>query len=61
MIVQTNTWICEVCDRVASTTEIVSPYSDPVVTPPSGEEWCYVIVDDCERLACPSCTGRGDE
>ena len=37
--VQTNTWICERCGVVHTQARVVSPYSDPVVNPPTG--WDY--------------------
>lgn len=54
-VYQNNLWICEVCGRCESTVYETSPYSDPVVAPPNGEEWEYVISDGKELLACPSC------
>jgi len=58
-VIQVNIWICEVCGDVQTTKEKTDPYSDPVVTPPNGEEWNYVgeytgSVGD-EKLACPAC------
>jgi len=51
-VYQTNLWICEVCGGVDSTIEETSPYSDPVVRPPNGEEWGFTKED---LLACPEC------
>jgi hypothetical protein len=52
-IYQTNIWVCEVCNSIQTTTEEVSPYSDPVVTPLDGVEWDYI--KSPEKLACPGC------
>jgi hypothetical protein len=51
-IFQTNAWVCEICGHTVSTTELVSPYDDPVVVPPGDTEWEY---DDEDRLMCPDC------
>jgi ribosomal protein L37AE/L43A len=58
-IYQTNIWICEVCGKQSVTVEEVSPYSDPVVAPPKGEEWEYVGEFPNELLACPECVKKG--
>ena len=52
---QVNIWVCEVCGHESSTVTATEPYSDPVVTPPEGEEWPYIIQNGRELLACPSC------
>ena len=54
-IYQINVWVCELCETVQTTSEIVSPYSDPVVTYPSGGTWEYIAKDDREVLVCPTC------
>ena len=52
-IYQMNLWICEVCGTCATTTEEVSPFDDPVVGYPHGQQWKYW--SDRETLACPNC------
>lgn len=59
-IVQTNAWTCELCGRVSLVNlHDVRPYEDPVVTPPKGEEWDYVMRDGVEKLACGGCLRHG--
>jgi len=53
-IYQTNLWICEDCGTFETTTEEVSPYSDPVVALPD-QEWEYIGFMPHERLVCPAC------
>lgn len=59
MVFQVNYWVCEVCGRTATVAHATSPYSDPVVAPPKGEEWGYVKKPDKPRYqelhACPTC------
>jgi len=50
-IIQTNTFICEKCDKIISISEETSPYSDPVVIPPDG--WGYL--KDQNTFACKEC------
>jgi hypothetical protein len=54
-IYQTNLWICEICGRISSTTEEVSPYDDPVINPPNREEWDYIYENGNEKLICDHC------
>ena len=54
-VFQTNLWVCEGCGVVASTARETSPYGDPVVAPPEGEQWEYVSKDGAELLVCPDC------
>jgi hypothetical protein len=51
MIIQTNTFTCEKCNKVESTSVSTSIYDDPVVIPPR-EGWWY---DEDDRLCCPEC------
>jgi hypothetical protein len=50
-IYQTNTFICEFCGRIISTTEEVNLYDDPTIMPPNNEQWDYVN----DGLACQDC------
>ena len=54
-IIQVNFWHCESCDKVYSTQEETSPYSDPVVYLPTDEVWDYIEKDGEEILICPDC------
>ena len=54
-VYQTNLWVCEVCGNHSVTVNEIDPYSDPVVSPPTGEEWGYVGEAPDEKLACPKC------
>ena len=54
-IYQTNLWVCEVCSSIHTTTEEVTPFSDPVVGHPDNKEWEYITVGKHELLACPEC------
>lgn len=62
MIVQTNTFICEIegCESVYSSSEAQSLYYDPVITPPEG--WATVNVPGTsgyeEKLACAKCAPK---
>lgn len=58
MVIQTNTFICEVpdCNRLVSKTEYTSLYSDPVVTPPKG--WDFL--SDENTYACEDCVMKED-
>ena len=60
-IYQTNLWVCELCNKVVSTSKEVGAYDDPVVTYPHGDPWDYVRVAKEERLACPDCVARYSE
>jgi hypothetical protein len=53
-IYQTNVWVCEDCGRIETTTEEVSPYSDPVVAL-TDQEWQVIGFMPNERLVCPEC------
>ena len=53
MIIQTNTWICENCEKIESTSEETDMYSDPVVTPPKDRAWA--IEPKKDMLFCPEC------
>lgn len=53
-IFQTNLWVCEVCNKVESTSVATDPFSDPVVVPPRNG-WEYVEREGKELLACPEC------
>lgn len=56
-IIQTNIFICEKCERMASISSDVSAYSDPIVTLP--DDW-ELGTDDEGKLYCPSCRqGQG--
>ncbi len=50
MIIQTNTFICENCDKIVSTTERTAVADDPVVSVPKG--WDYNEVD---IFVCDNC------
>ncbi len=53
-IYQTNTWVCEVCGKIESSTKEVFPYDDPVVEP-NDKVWEYTREFPNEKLACPEC------
>jgi hypothetical protein len=54
-VYQTNIWICEICGKIISVTEETTPYSDPVVVPPTDIDWNYVGEFPNEKLSCPDC------
>jgi ribosomal protein L37AE/L43A len=53
-VVQVNIWICECCGKTVTTSEVTSPYSDPVVALTT-EEWEFIGEGTAEKLACPKC------
>lgn len=55
MIIQTNTWICEKCGKIETTTEEVGMYDDPVVMPPKGDEETSWYINDEDKLVCIDC------
>lgn len=58
MIIQTNTFICEICEHMESFSQEVDPHSDPVVGFPYGceiKEYAYIQKGDKELLGCGSC------
>lgn len=56
MIVQITTWVCDICPTgLASKKLEVEPWSDPVVAPPGGANWGYIVLEGKEHLACPEC------
>ena len=54
-IIQIAIWKCELCGKKEVKREEVFPYSDKVVSPPSGKEWGYVEDEGEEKLICPEC------
>ena len=52
-VYQTNTFICEVCGKIISNTEVVFPHTDPVVNPPEG--WGFVDLRGDEVFSCGDC------
>lgn len=73
-IYQTNLWVCELCGKTESTSEEVTMWSDPVVSPPQRDpgnpetQWdvVKVTVRDAHgtathwdhKLACPECAAK---
>ena len=55
MILQTTTWICDVCRHYETQTEEHFPYSDPVIEPPAGQKWGYLGALGSEQHVCPTC------
>ena len=57
MIIQTNIFICEVCDKVESITETgLCLYSDPPVDNPG---WNWILSSDNHNLlACEECMDK---
>ena len=57
MIIQTNTCICDKCQTVASLSEQVSHWDDPVVEIPEG--WSDSGIDsDSDSIFCPECSKK---
>jgi len=54
-ILQVNIWICENCGITSTTTEETSQYSDPVIMPPKGEVWDYIVKNEKELFVCGEC------
>ena len=63
MIIQTNTFICEVCERMESVTKEVGIYDDPVISFPENTKWGYryIINGGDDKLRCPECFERINE
>lgn len=67
MIIQTNTFICEICGRMESVTKEVGIYDDPVIIfpentrpvilCPENDKWGYRYISDGgdDKLRCPEC------
>ncbi len=61
MIIQINIWCCSSCNVKMTTLEDTSPYSDPTVLAPGGNEWGYVGEGGLDGLVCPSCLTKQKE
>jgi len=58
-IIQINLWSCENCNHKENTVLLdLTPYSDPVISPPNNLEWKYLEVNGKELLCCPECVSK---
>lgn len=59
MIIQTNVWFCERCNKIHSETEEVRVYEDPIVCLPKGWEYYYTASRRGDGfLFCDDCWGK---
>lgn len=55
MIIQTNIYTCDICQKMETETDKVAPYSDPLVSMPKGWE----LVEGFEfDIICEKCAGK---
>ena len=56
MIIQTNTWVCEVCGAFSVESHRVRMHADEIIVTPA--DWDYRTVDGAEKLCCAECVEK---
>lgn len=57
-ILQTNQWICDICNHTSTKTQEVNMYETSYAMAPNAEDWQEKLVNDEYKLHCSKCVDK---